>query len=1220
MSVTDLEHGAGVDTKSCALCHRAERISCGFPRHCNDVRISSQWSDRTSVKEALTSQIEGHAVIEAAWAALIAWFNDWPEAVSFSTIDGRGRTKRTFSIYPELDICAWLRRSGDDQLNSASLEEIAIEPSLPTLGDSVLVIDCDAKKRMWVLPSAKLVQITREGIEIIGRQDSGNEKFVESLRSKLEQLIVGIQLRQGSCLLDIATLQPDEIQEIIQVGVSHQPENEQTFTELLLSCTRANPDATALLDSFGEISYSQLIDRAETIGRGLASCGIRPGDRVGIMLPRSSNLVLCMIACQMLGASFIVMDSNIPDGRRYEIAVTVAPKIVIFRESDRKHWPMSCTRIATVALLTDLAVQASDEFNPVRRSEELEAYVIFTSGTSGRPKAVSISNRALWSFCHAARDYLRIDDTDKVLQFALPTFDAVIEEVFPTLIEGACLIIRDEMVVGNAKAFFDWIRNAGVTVLNLPTGYWREMISAALSLGADLPMCVRLVVIGGEALQDEDVRHWRKLAPRDVMLLNTYGPTEATVVSSVWPLPRSRGDLEPMSNAIGKPIGGRSIFIVDRFGRASPQGAGGEIYIGGTGLATSYVGDQAATAQRFVTWAGLPISENRFYKTGDRGRMNGSWDCEFLGRVDSQVKWRGFRVELSEIATAMRRLPAISDAAVLPLYEGRELKQLVGFVVAAGESHVTPAAVRAHLEKILPRYMLPSRLYCLGTLPLTAAGKTDMKSLEAYAVQQVVTARATDHGKRGQLAQIWRESLGLDSVTEETDFFLSGGDSLASVGMMAEIAAEFGVGLPANQLYITPTFGSFASAVLANHIDGAPDADSRSHVPSFVGAEFTIWREQEAKLLTDISSDFPGARTLITGVSGFLGSMILEDLLAADDKSTVVCLVREDSIPKFERRIAKLELKIPNLRDRLNIVAGDMGAPGLGLNPIEWWQLASSIDQIFNCAANTNMLLSYQALRAPNVDGVRELLRLTNTGKRKRLNHISTLAVLGESNHKKLAAESIGIQEIGNLTSGYAQSKWVAEKLISNAREKGADCKIFRCGRIWGGGGIISPNPNDFILSVLSACVLLGIYPDIEFELDVASVDYVSEAIRHLSALDDPSYIYHINNPAPISFKAVCEGLIAENGALRPVPYADWRFEVLRRIKDVVEHNRDTPLKNIASIAPALSSSSHLDWADHYIESTRTSAILGKLTFRCPDLNALNVQSNIDRLVRGSSP
>lgn len=1225
MSVIEGSATVRTDSPGCELCVRTrlqEHDTRESPRSCGKAAFRSHWSNAALIRDVLARPAEGRLAVEAAWAAVVAWFNNWPETVSIGVGADQGVSRRTLPVNPELPVARWLDevRAHDKPNVREDVQHQGVAGAGRDLfANAVVLLGGPHDDEMGNVQSTSTIRLTPEALECAGRCDALDRVFVDRLRAKLERVIAAVWRKEQTRLLDVAVLDPEEVDEVVSAGASRPVTTDGglTFAQLLRKRAADRPDATALVERSTQLSYAQLMKRVDTISMGLIAAGIDRGDRVGIMLPRSSNLILCMIACQMIGASFLVMDAGAPADRTRQIMLTAAPKLVIAAEVDDAGRLGAQTRLETVASLMSSGAQLPSTLQARPQDANLEAYVIFTSGTSGRPKAVSIGNEAFWSFCSAARDYLRLKPDDKIVQFALPSFDAIIEEVFPTLIEGACLVIRDDIVVGSVTGFFDWVADTGVTVLNLPTGYWREMISAAASLGRKLPARVRLAVIGGEALQDEDIRRWARVAETGAALLNTYGPTEASVVSTVWPVPSGTRNRETVNAVIGKPIRGRHVFIVDRFGRAAPNGAIGEIYIGGPGLATSYLGDPVATSHRFVTWNELPIAESRFYKTGDLGRMNRSWDCEFLGRTDSQVKWRGFRIELGEIAEALRRLPDVLDAAVLPVYEGTELKQLIGFYVAGKGSALAPGSARERLQDALPRYMLPSRLYRLDAIPLTAAGKTDLRALQAYAASQTGAAGEPRGDRRLLLSEIWKKSLKIDGVDDVTDFFACGGDSLASVEMLAEVAAGFGVDLPANQLYLTPAFGSFTRVVLAGQ-QSAAGLEADPH-PARHSLAFASWREEEARLRADYARARSRPQALLTGASGFLGAMMLEDLLATDDDLSVVCLVRQNSMPEFERRVAGLKARIPDLHDRLTLVTGDMGAAELGLDRAEWWRLASSVDQIYNCAANTNMLLPYESLRATNVEGVRELLRLVNTGRTKRLNHISTLAVLGDAKPSAGEAESIGIQQIGNLASGYAQSKWVAEKLVMDAREQGVDCKIFRCGRIWGEGGVTSPNPNDFILSVLAACALIGIYPDIEFELDVAPVGYVSRAIRRLATLEDRSYVYHINSPEPISFRAICESLRPNGRALRPASYADWRRQVLEGVKAAIERPQSTPLRHLASIVPALASGDHLEWADHYVASARTNELLDRLKVRCPAPDALGVQASIDRLISRSS-
>ncbi|HVR97693.1 MAG TPA: amino acid adenylation domain-containing protein, partial [Thermoanaerobaculia bacterium] len=467
----------------------------------------------------------------------------------------------------------------------------------------------------------------------------------------------------------------------------------------------------------------------------------------------------------------------------------------------------------------DEAAEGPDADLPDETSPDNAAYVIYTSGSLGRPKGVLVRHGSLASYTVAAADEYGIGPGDRVLQFASASFDTSAEEIYPCLARGASLVLRDEPMTRSVAAFLDACRDRGITVLDLPTAFWHE-ITAGLEDGLEVPPAVRLVILGGERARPEMVELWRSRVGDRVRLVNTYGPTEATIVATQGTL---SGEAEPGREvSIGRAVRGARTYVLDRGARPVPPGAPGELYVGGAGLARGYLDRPDLTAERFVP---DPFGESggRLYRTGDlvRFRLDGS--LEFLGRADHQVKVRGFRVEPGEIETVLGRHPGLRQAVVLAREDTPGDRRLVAYVVAApGQDAPTAAALRAFAQKSLPDYMVPAAFVPLPALPLTPSGKVARRALPApdWTRRDPASASAAPRTAAEEMvAGVCAEVLGLARLGIHDNLFDLGCHSLLAMKIVARLREAFQVELPLLDVFETPTVAELAERV--EHAEGA---------------------------------------------------------------------------------------------------------------------------------------------------------------------------------------------------------------------------------------------------------------------------------------------------------------------------------------------------------------------------------------------------------------
>ncbi|MFB7446306.1 amino acid adenylation domain-containing protein [Streptomyces mirabilis] len=558
------------------------------------------------------------------------------------------------------------------------------------------------------------------------------------------------------------------------------------------------PDATALICDGTELTYRELNERVNRLARLLIEQGAGPERFVAVALPRSTDLVIALLAVLKTGAAYVPVDPDYPADRIACILDDADPMCVITVGDSGVELPAGTTRI----LLDDPAVQqaldarAAGDLSDAERVAPLgarvPAYAIFTSGSTGRPKGVVVEHRALVNFLWSMQERFGLGVGDRLLAVTTIAFDIAGLELYLPLLNGAAVVLAASEQVRDPLALRSLVSSAGVSVAQATPSLWHAVVVDA----ADELAGVRALV-GGEALPGELAR---TLVARTASVTNLYGPTETTIWSTADEV---RGDADGVSS-IGAPIANTQVYVLDAGLCPVPVGVAGELYIAGDGLARGYVNRPGLTAERFVADPfGVPGS--RMYRTGDLVRWNASGAIEYLGRIDDQVKVRGFRIELGEIESVLAAHPDVAQAAVVVREDRPGDKRLVGYAVPTADAVPDPQALRAHAAKMVPDYMVPSAVMVLDVLPLTPNGKLNRRALPAPEFTSSTTGRATRTPQERQMCELFAETLGVDRVTIDDNFFELGGHSLLATRLISRIRTVMGVELGIRALLDAPT-------------------------------------------------------------------------------------------------------------------------------------------------------------------------------------------------------------------------------------------------------------------------------------------------------------------------------------------------------------------------------------------------------------------------------
>ena len=588
------------------------------------------------------------------------------------------------------------------------------------------------------------------------------------------------------------------------------------------------PDAPAVIWEGGELSFAELDARAAAVARRLHALGVGPEARVGISLRRGPEMPAAILGALKAGAAYVPLDPDYPEGRLRWVLEDCGARVLLTEDAlaarfawfggevvacDTPHPPApSPTRGEGEhdSPESGQAVAGCSLF-PVPCSLSL-AYVIYTSGSTGRPKGVAVSHRAVVNYAldMAARMGLRGDD--RVLQFASLGFDVVVEELFPTWLAGAAVVLAGGDLFSPPE-LTRALGRFGVTGLELPTAYWHEWTYDLAHGGGRVPECVRWVIVGGERMAPERLAEWARLG---VPLVHVFGLTETACTSATLRLEAGEdGGGRRHNLPVGTPHGNVRLYVLDPRGEPVPAGVPGELSIGGEGVARGYLGRPGLTAESFLPDPFGPAAGARLYRTGDRVRWLADGVLEFLGRVDFQVKIRGFRIEAGEVEAVLTDHPSVREAFVMAREDAPGEKRLAAYVVGEAGHGPEPEALRAWLRDRLPDYMVPADWVALDTLPLTPNGKTDRAALPAPAAgsgaerEHTAPRTATEE----VLAEIWQGVLGVERVGVHDDFFALGGHSLLATRVVGRVRRALHAEVPLRVLFETPTVAGLAAAL-----------------------------------------------------------------------------------------------------------------------------------------------------------------------------------------------------------------------------------------------------------------------------------------------------------------------------------------------------------------------------------------------------------------------
>lgn len=658
---------------------------------------------------------------------------------------------------------------------------------------------------------------------------------------------------------------------------------ESCIHELVAMQAAKTPLSLAVESGSVRLTYAELNRRGNQLAHLLLGRGVGPEVPVAIFLKRSAELLVALLGVLKAGGACVPLDPDYPSERLWHILSDSHAPVVI---TQKGLLPMLGSTDAEIVYL-DFDCKSLDGINgenPTNfaRPENL-AYIIYTSGSTGKPRGVQLTHRGLVNHGVGAIDLYGLTAADRVLQFASISFDIAIEEIVPTWFAGGCVIPREEQTPLTADGFLQWVKKRNISVLDLPTAYWHELVHELTEREIELPECLRLVIVGGEKASSSAYAAWLKAGGARARWFNTYGPTEASVIATAYE-PNSKKPV-PDTLPIGRPVANVRVYVLDGDLQPVPGGEAGELHIAGDGLARGYWNQPEQTATKFIA---DPFSNEpgaRMYKTGDMVRFLPDGNLEFVGRIDFQVKIRGFRVELGEIEAVLEKHPSVGQAVVTAREAGGG-KQLLAYILATSEG-VSESELLLHLKALLPEYMVPSRIVFVEGFPLTPNGKVDRRALPEPPTEEPSSASGLTAPRdefETKMARLWAQVLGRSAVGVHDNFFEMGGHSLLALRLTGRIEKEFGRKLTLTALLQAPTIAELSQLVREEETTWSPlvPMQAGGAAPAFFfvhGMGGTVMRFRE--LARHIAVDQPFICFQAQGIDGKLPVLYEIDAMAS---------------------------------------------------------------------------------------------------------------------------------------------------------------------------------------------------------------------------------------------------------------------------------------------------------------------------------------------------
>ena len=970
-----------------------------------------------------------------------------------------------------------------------------------------------------------------------------------------------------------------------------------TISQLFEEQVEKTPDNIAIVFEDKELTYKELNEKANSLAHYLRNNNIGRNSLVGIMVNRSIEMIIAILAVLKAGGAYIPIDPTYPKDRIKYMLENSNSKLLLTQKHLVDNIDFS-HKVCVDLSNEEVYSLGKDNLNNINKPEDL-SYVIYTSGSTGLPKGALLNHKALsnlTAYCNNYVEYLKNSSNISIVSITTISFDIFIFETLISLQKGLKLVIANENEQTTPKLLSNLIIKHHVQAIQATPSRMQMLLDNIGNFTAITNL--KYITLAGEQLPLSLVNKLHELC--GAIVYNGYGPSETTVFST---LTKMNDDII----TIGKPLPNTEIYILDKYLKPVPIGIAGEIYISGDGVGKGYLNNDELTNNSFIT--NPFISNSIMYKSGDIGMYTSNGEILCLGRLDGQIKIRGLRIELGEIEALISKYPDIKKVVVIKqVINKREC--LSAYYVSS--KNIDNNELRKYLEKSLPKYMVPSYFVALDDLPYTPNGKINKKALPIPS--DILSLNETEYvspktALQKEIVEAFESVLNTKPIGINDNFFELGGDSLLAMSLIVELQ-KISTNITYSDLFQYSTVSEIeekinsksSNELLQKKIDDLSD--------SYLDILNNCTKKDKKK-------KYSPKNVIITGCTGFLGIHILREFIENED-GNIYCIVREKpGLTARARLHQKLNYYFGNKYDdlldkRIFAITGDITEPGFGLTQDKLLTLANSTDILINSAARVAHFGHYNDFYNSNVTSVKYMIDFCKTFNKK-FYHISTISVGGLKMDLSLPAnkkkQKIEFDEssfyIGqSLDNVYARTKFKAEQYILEAMSGGLDAYIFRMGHLMPrfSDGVFQENiSNNAVTNRMVSLVKIGIVPQnlLENILEFTPVDYAARAIFKL--IENPSNknrIFILINPHTFPVHRLVNISKKQNIPLTIVS----KSEFSSRVKEILDNTGTKHLLNF--LMTDFDKSFNLNYNTGIkINSNFTAKYLKKLHFKWPKIS-----------------
>ena len=988
------------------------------------------------------------------------------------------------------------------------------------------------------------------------------------------------------------------------------PKN-KTVIQLFEEQVEKAPDNIAVVFEGTKLTYRELNEKANQLANSIKKQHISSEDVIAILLDKSLEMIVAILAILKNGCTYLPIDIGYPKERMEYIIKDANAKLLLTSRDLNLE-----TGLLVKSLYIDLDaeslydIEEKNNLDYKGKSSDL-AYIMYTSGSTGKPKGVMIENKSIIRLVKNT-NYIQFKKDDKILQTGSIVFDACTLEIWGALLNGLELyIIRKEELL-DASLLHTYILKNNISVLWLTAPLFNQLCEEI----PHLFKTVRCVLSGGDVLSCKHV-NMVKTANPDLQIINGYGPTENTTFSCCHNIEKKYKESIP----IGKPIANSTGYIVSKDGNLQPIGISGELWVGGDGVARGYVNNIDLTAQKFIN---NPFGSGKIYKTGDLTKWNNDGTIEFLGRIDSQIKIRGFRVELSEITTIVSQYEGIKEAYTV-FKDVQKEKAICTYIVGKTEIDITN--LKDFLNTFLPQYMIPKYIVQLKKLPKNQNGKIDKNALPEIKIQNEKNREILlPKNKTEELVyNIFKTILNVEELSTDDNFFEYGGDSISAMRLQVE-ALRNNLNITYGDIFKYPTV-----QLIAQYLDSTNLITEEKEENGYYQYDDLIKNNKLEILEKEEIVQTPIGNVLLTGVTGFLGAHLLDSYLK-QETGIIYCLIRgKNHTPAIERLQNILHFYFKDKYDkeigaRIRCVEGDISLEQLGIGNKEYKAIGENVTTVIHSAALVKHFGNLKEFEEINVNGTKRIVEFCKQFGI-RLMHISTISVSGNNFAEGAYIENKIEDEINygedkfyigqNLENLYVNSKFLAEKVVLDAISKGLEAYILRMGNLtsrFSEGKFQQNHLENAFVNRVKTFLQLGCAPDYMMSgyAEFTPIDYSADAIIKIANHYDKKFtIMHLLNDKHLLLPKFCNILHELGVKLNVVTNEEFKNLIDYMLQD------ENKLTILQGIMRDFNTEKKLVYESNIkIKSDFTREFLRRIDFEWPDIDKKYIKKYLEYLIQ----